>query len=77
MIGRSACLCVLFVALGALSGGDARLGGAADDVAGRPDFGSLLIAFNAVAVARDDLAIYREGGILKRLRATPLRPTRS
>ena len=37
-------------------------------------FGSLLIALNAVLSLVTVIAIYREGGILKRLRATPLRP---
>jgi len=39
-----------------------------------PIFGALLIALNAVLSLVTIIAIYREGGILKRLRATPLRP---
>ncbi len=39
-----------------------------------PVFASLLIAANAVLSLVAILAIYREGGILKRLRATPLGP---
>lgn len=39
-----------------------------------PIFASLLIAINAVLSLVAIVAIYREGGILKRLRATPLRP---
>ena len=39
-----------------------------------PVFISLLIAINAVLSLVTIIAIYREGGILKRLRATPLRP---
>ena len=39
-----------------------------------PIFAALLIALSAVAVAVAVISIYREGGILKRLRATPLRP---
>ena len=39
-----------------------------------PVFGVLLIALNAVLSLVAIIAIYREGGILKRLRATPLRP---
>jgi ABC-2 type transport system permease protein len=39
-----------------------------------PVFGALLIALNAVLSLVTVVAIYREGGILKRLRATPLRP---
>jgi ABC-2 type transport system permease protein len=52
---------------------------------GRPDvprfasvdltvFAALLVAINAVMSLVTIIAIYREGGILKRLRATPLRP---
>src|SRR5436190_5183736 len=39
-----------------------------------PVFRALLIALNAVLSLVTIIAIYREGGILKRLRATPLRP---
>jgi ABC-2 type transport system permease protein len=39
-----------------------------------PVFGSLLIAVGAVQSLVAIVSIYREGGILKRLRATPLRP---
>ena len=39
-----------------------------------PIFVSILIAANAVLSLIAIIAIYREGGILKRLRATPLRP---
>ena len=39
-----------------------------------PIFGAILIALNAVLSLVTIIAIYREGGILKRLRATPLRP---
>jgi ABC-2 type transport system permease protein len=39
-----------------------------------PIFASLLIATSAVVSLVAIMAIYREGGILKRLRATPLRP---
>src|SRR5688500_19370723 len=39
-----------------------------------PVFVSILIALNAVISLVSIIAIYREGGILKRLRATPLRP---
>ena len=39
-----------------------------------PVFISILIALNAVLSLVSIIAIYREGGILKRLRATPLRP---
>jgi ABC-2 type transport system permease protein len=39
-----------------------------------PVFVTVLIAINAVLSLVTIIAIYREGGILKRLRATPLRP---
>jgi ABC-2 type transport system permease protein len=39
-----------------------------------PIFASLLIALNAVLSLVAIITIYRDGGILKRLRATPLRP---
>jgi ABC-2 type transport system permease protein len=39
-----------------------------------PVFASLLVALSAVLSLVTIIAIYREGGILKRLRATPLRP---
>jgi ABC-2 type transport system permease protein len=39
-----------------------------------PVFGAVVIVINAVLSLITIIAIYREGGILKRLRATPLRP---
>jgi ABC-2 type transport system permease protein len=42
---------------------------------GIPILITLLIVFNAVISLVTVISIYREGGILKRLRATPLRPT--
>src|ERR1700682_4848632 len=42
--------------------------------AGLPVFASVLIAISAVLSLVTIISIYREGGILKRLRATPLRP---
>ena len=41
---------------------------------GLPVLASILIAISAVLSLVTIIAIYREGGILKRLRATPLRP---
>lgn len=41
---------------------------------GLPVFASVLIALSAVLSLVTIISIYREGGILKRLRATPLRP---
>jgi ABC-2 type transport system permease protein len=42
---------------------------------GLPVFAAVLIALSAVLSLVTIISIYREGGILKRLRATPLRPT--
>ena len=41
---------------------------------GLPVFASVLIAYSGVLSLIAIISIYREGGILKRLRATPLRP---
>jgi ABC-2 type transport system permease protein len=41
---------------------------------GLPVLASIVIAFSAVLSLVTIISIYREGGILKRLRATPLRP---
>ena len=41
---------------------------------GLPVLASIVIAFSAVLSLITIISIYREGGILKRLRATPLRP---
>ena len=67
---------VMFVALGRLMGG--RLA-SRPEVSGYlgadvPILVVILIALNAVLSLVTVMAIYREGGILKRLRATPLRP---
>jgi ABC-2 type transport system permease protein len=56
------------------------IGGGAGGTVGRfvrtdlPVLAAVLIAFSAVLSLVTIVAIYREGGILKRLRATPLRP---
>ena len=47
---------------------------AALPASGLPVLVSLLIAVSAVLSLVTIISIYREGGILKRLRATPLRP---
>ena len=68
---------IVFVIIGRTFGG--RLTGADQGQRGLVGvdlavFAALLICDQCRPVARHDLAIYREGGILKRLRATPLRP---
>ena len=68
---------LVFVALGKLG---ARVAPASEPAASSifkvdvPVFAAVLIAINAVLSLVSIISIYREGGILKRLRATPLRP---
>jgi ABC-2 type transport system permease protein len=69
---------VVFLGLGRIAGG-ARIGAppAAENGFIRvelPVLASVLISISAVLSLVTIIAIYREGGILKRLRATPLRP---
>jgi ABC-2 type transport system permease protein len=68
---------VAFVGVGRILGGlppslAARASGFLDT--GLPVFASILIALSAVTSLVTIISIYREGGILKRLRATPLTP---
>lgn len=77
VIGTVGLPVLLFVLLGRLLG--RRAGAASPGVPGYvsidlPIFASLLIAASAVLSLIAIMAIYRESGILKRLRATPLRP---
>ena len=69
---------VIFVGLGRLAGGSRmRTPSIADSGLLRVDlpvFASVLIGISAVLSLVTIISIYREGGILKRLRATPLRP---
>ena len=67
---------ILFVVLGrSLAPVAARSEQVSDFVSVRlPVFGAILIAISAVLSLISIISIYREGGILKRLRATPLRP---
>ena len=67
----------VFVVIGRVFGGD--LAGTSEGERGLVGsdlavFAALLIAISAVLSLVTIIAIYREGGILKRLRATPLRP---
>src|SRR3954468_24501593 len=68
----------IFVGLGRLAGGTRRgvpaFAGSTVLGVDLPVFTSILIAISAVLSLVTIVSIYREGGILKRLRATPLRP---
>jgi ABC-2 type transport system permease protein len=76
-VGTVAIPVLVFVILGRTMG---RGAGAAAGTAGEfvriglPVLASILIALSAVMSLVTIVSIYREGGILKRLRATPLRP---
>ena len=69
---------VIFLGLGRLAGGPLRGSSSlADSGLVRvelPVLATVLIAISAVLSLVTVISIYREGGILKRLRATPLRP---
>ena len=68
---------LIFVVLGRIAGrslSPASLNASGFIHAGLPIFASLLIVISAVLSLVTIISIYREGGILKRLRATPLRP---
>jgi len=77
LLGTVAIPVVAFVVLGRLLGRrPAATPVAARDLIGAdlPVLASLLITLSAVLSLVTIISIYREGGILKRLRATPLRP---
>ena len=74
---------IVFLVLGRVTeymiarGGPETAAAVARGSATRPDLpvlAAMLIALNAVLSLVSVISIYREGGILKRLRATPLRP---
>jgi ABC-2 type transport system permease protein len=77
LIGTVGVPVLVFVVMGRLLGDQLRAGPRPNprmmsvDI---PIFASLLISLSAVLSLITIVAIYREGGILKRLRATPLRP---
>jgi ABC-2 type transport system permease protein len=71
---------VVFVVLGRLLGGGSGASNQSEwvrDFVGvdLPVFAAILIVLSAVLSLVTIIAIYREGGILKRLRATPLQPS--
>ena len=69
---------VVFVVAGRFAAGSRRsapsLAGSGFLLVGLPVLAAVLIAISAVLSPVTIMSIYREGGILKRLRATPLRP---
>jgi ABC-2 type transport system permease protein len=68
---------LVFVVAGRIVGhrlAPASLAASSFITAGLPVLASVLIAISAVLSLVTIISIYREGGILKRLRATPLRP---
>jgi len=67
---------LVFVLVGRFMGGRLPPGIAASEFVrvGLPVFVSVLISLSGVLSLVTIISIYREGGILKRLRATPLRP---
>ena len=68
---------LVFVVTGRIVGqslAPASLAASSFITAGLPVLASVLIAISAVLSLVTIISIYREGGILKRLRATPLRP---
>ena len=68
---------LVFVVVGRLLGGrlsPSSIAAAGFVRVGLPVFASVLIALSGVLSLVTIISIYREGGILKRLRATPLRP---
>jgi ABC-2 type transport system permease protein len=68
---------LIFVVVGRMMGGritQSSIPTASFVRVGLPVFASILIALSGVLSLVTIISIYREGGILKRLRATPLRP---
>jgi len=76
VIGAIVIPVAVFVVLGRTLGGDAQPTPSENSFGdvGAPVFAALLILLTAVLSLVTVISIYREGGILKRLRATPLRP---
>lgn len=77
VIGTIVIPVVVFLLLGRTLGSNADRSERLAQVLGErlPIFIALLIVLNAAVSLVTVISIYREGGILKRLRATPLRPT--
>jgi ABC-2 type transport system permease protein len=76
LVGAIGIPVVVFVVLGRTLAGDRSAAAEPGDflTVQAPVFAAILILLTAVLSLVTIIAIYREGGILKRLRATPLRP---
>lgn len=77
LIGTVAVPVLVFVLLGRVLGGSAQARSPRIDAFVRTDLpvlAAILMALSAVLSLVTIIAIYREGGILRRLRATPLQP---
>ena len=76
VIGTVGVPVLVFVVLGRMFGGRVGPGSRAPSLVtvDLPILASILMALSAVLSLVTIISIYREGGILKRLRATPLRP---
>ncbi len=77
LVGTVGMPVVLFLVLGRLAGRARGGTGPAAPLGELPVVVAMLVAVSAVLSLVAVMAIYRESGILKRLRATPLRPTPS
>jgi len=75
IIGTLGLPVIIFIILGrAVRGAQLQAGSMEDPPFNVPILAALLIAVSAVASLTAIISIYREGGILKRLRTTPLSP---
>jgi ABC-2 type transport system permease protein len=74
LIGTLGIPIILFLVLGRALQGSGRAASPALPTTTLAVFAAILIAISAALSLITIVAIYREGGILKRLRATPLRP---
>ena len=87
VFGSVAVPVLLFLVVGRIAGGSAEAAATAPEASGGsprgdlaflqtdlPLFAAILITLSAVLSLVTIIAIYREGGILRRLRATPVRP---
>lgn len=76
LVGTVAFPVLIFIVIGRALGPRTNRAGGPSNLLGQelPIFAAMFIAIGAVLSLVAIISIYREGGILKRLRATPLRP---